>query len=154
MEYTLSQFRDLVGLSLETHRHWKRVLPPVRRKAGRSPCFSVGDLIAGLVIRRLTEDVGVRVGSIVDLADEVFQLCSSPWATLEGATLSLDLRRRTCALLKGRSPNSPAELALTCRLDPILAEVRASLLKDQAGVAQATLPFGPVGVRAEPRRQA
>jgi len=154
MEYTLSQFRDLVGLSLETHRHWKRVLPPIRRKTGRSPCFTVGDLIAGLVVRRLTEDVGVRVGSVVDLADELFELCSSPWATLEGATLSLDLRRRTCTLMKGRSSASTAELALVCRLDPVLAEVRASLLRDQSGVAQAALPFGPVSVRAEPRRRA
>lgn len=154
MEYTLSQFRDLVGLSLETHRHWKRVLPPVRRKTGRSPCFTVGDLIAGLVVRRLAEDAGVRVGSVVDFADELFQLCNLPWASLEGATICLDLRQRTCTLLKGRSANLMAELVLVCRLDPILAEVRASLLKDQTGTAQAALPFGPVGVRAEPRRRA
>ncbi len=152
MEFTLSQFRGLVGISLETHRHWRRVLPPIARKGGRAPCFTVGDLIAGLVVRRLTEDVGVRVGCMVHMADELFHLCRSPWATLEGSILSFDLCRGTCTLSKGRSPSSMADLTLMCRLDPILETVRGSLLTDQS-LDQASLPSGPLSLRAEPPRR-
>jgi hypothetical protein len=155
MEYTLSQFRDIAGLSVETHRHWKRILPPVRRRAGRSPCFTLGDLIAGLLVRRLTEEAGVRVGHLVDVADGLFDLCSSPWASLEGTTLVLDLRRRTFVLSKGRASQPSSDFSLICRMEPILAEVRARLLKDQSSTAQGSLPFPPIEVAVErPQRRA
>ena len=155
MEYSLTQFRSLVGVSIETHRHWKRILPPIRRRVGRSPSFTVGDLVGGAVVRQLTERAGVRVGALADLADTLFDLCSSPWASLEGGTLVLDLARRTCVLSKGRAVQPTSDLSLTCRLDPILSALREGLLTHPASGVQTALPFPPVGVAAEhPRRRA
>jgi hypothetical protein len=64
VQYTPQQVRETVGLSLETYRHWKRVLPPFATKSGRGPCFSIGDLMAASIIHRLTEKAGVRVGHL------------------------------------------------------------------------------------------
>lgn len=154
VEYTLAQFRDTVGLSLETHRHWKRVLPPLARRKGRSPCFSVGDLIAASVINRLTESVGVRVGHLGDIADALFTLCNvSPWATLVGSTLVVDLRQRTCEIVPSGLNPTVGDLAVLCRMDPILDELRAALLKDQPGPAQSSLRFPPVRIATDRRRK-
>ncbi len=154
MEYTLTQFRDSVGLSLETHRHWKRVLPPLTRRRGRLPCFTIGDLIAAGVVSRITEGAGVRVGHLSDIADALFTLCnSSSWATLVGSTLVIDLERRVCELVPPGIIPSVKELVLFCRLDPILDGLRAKLLKDQQTPAQSSLRFPPVRVSADRRRK-
>jgi hypothetical protein len=81
LQYSLSQLRETVGLSVETYRHWKRVLPPLADKSGRAPCFSIGDFVAVSILRLLTENAGVRVGHLVDIATEIFQICNaSHWA--------------------------------------------------------------------------
>lgn len=153
MQYTQSQVRETVGLSLDTYRHWKRVLPPLETKGGRAACFSIGDLMAVSIVHRLTETAGVRVGHLSDLAVAIFEICNtSPWAVLVGTTLSVDLEQRTCSI--GRTPQShqDANLVLSCRLDPILTQLRDALIRGQADQSQAELLLPPVRM-ATARRQ-
>src|SRR5580700_47480 len=44
LHFTPGQLRETVGLSVETFRHWKRVLPPFFERAGRTPRYLIGDL--------------------------------------------------------------------------------------------------------------
>lgn len=153
MQYSLSQLRETVGLSVETYRHWRRVLPPLAGKGGRAPCFSIGDLVAASVLHRLTEIAGVRVGHLVDMSTSIFRICNaSPWASLVSKTLVIDLERRTCAV-DSRAIVEGADIALHCRLDPVLAHLRGALLRDRPDELQADLLLPPVGVTAARRRK-
>ena len=64
MQFTPGQLRETVGISVETFRHWKRVLPPFANRKRYVPSFTIGDLLAGRILRNLTEGCGVRVGHL------------------------------------------------------------------------------------------
>lgn len=153
VEYTLTQFRDTVGISLETHRHWKRVLPPLARRRGRAPNFTVGDLIAGAVVKHLTDIGGLRVGHLSDVADALFALCNrSPWATLATASIVLDCDRRQCDIASTTRLPLADGLTLSLPLSPVLDGIRASLLKSAGDHPQTSLRFPPVGMRSGRRK--
>jgi len=154
VQYTQAQVRETVGLSLETYRHWKRVLPPLASKSGRAACFSIGDLMAVSVLQRLTETAGVRVGHLSDVAPAIFQICnSSPWAALVGATLMLDLEQRICTVERADKATAEANLVLACRLDPVLEQLRDALLRGKSGYPQAELLLPPVRVPSARRQK-
>lgn len=152
MQYSLSQLRETVGLSVETYRHWKRVLPPLADKGGRAPCFSIGDFVAAGILQRLTEIAGVRIGHLVDVSTEIFRICNaSPWAALVGKTFTIDLEQRTCVV--GPAREWQADMILSCRLDPVLAHLRAALLRDRLDGTQTELLLPPVGMSVGRRRK-
>ena len=154
MQYTQAQVRDTVGLSLETYRHWKRVLPPLATKGGRTACFSIGDLVAVSILHRLTETAGVRVGHLSDVSAAIFQNCNtSPWAAMAGATLSVDLEQRTCSVERTDNSHQHANLILSCRLDPILGQLRDALLRGRSDQSQTELRLPPVRLAAARRQK-
>lgn len=154
VQYTQSQVRETVGLSLETYRHWKRVLPPLAAKGGRAACFSIGDLMAASILHRLTEIAGVRVGHLSDVSAAIFEICNkSPWAALVGMTLAIDLEQRSCSV--ERAPKSQGgNLVLSCRLDPILEQLRDAILRGRASQSQSELLLPPVSMTGPRRRRA
>ena len=142
MQYTVRQMQQIVGLSKETYRHWRKVLQPVAERGGRAPCFTVGDLVAACILHRLTRVGGVRVGHLSDLAVALFELCNStPWTALESSALTIDLDRRQCRIEPDSAQRS--ELTLVCRLPPILQALRDTLLHTQADAPQNELRFPP-----------
>lgn len=154
VQYTQAQVRETVGLSLETYRHWKRVLPSLATKGGRAASFSIGDLMAASILHRLTETAGVRVGHLSDVSAAIFEICNtSPWAALVGTTLSVDLEQRTCSVERAPKPHQDANLVLSCRLDPILGQLRGALLRGKSGQTQAELLLPPVRMTAARRQK-
>ena len=154
VQYTQAQMRETVGLSLETYRHWRRVLPPLATKGGRAACFSVGDLMAASILHRLTETAGVRVGHLSDISTAIFNICNtSPWAALVSKMLFVDVEQRTCSLERALKSHQDANLILSCRLDPVLAQLRDGLLRGQSGQHQAELLLPPVRVAAARRQK-
>ena len=77
MKLTPSQTQALVGLTAETLRYWKKHLPPIAAKRGHAPCYSRGELLALIVIRRLVRDFKMDVSVIGANAPKLFQVCSS-----------------------------------------------------------------------------
>ena len=154
MQYSQQQLRETVGISLDTYRHWKSVLPPLAAKRGRAACFSVGDLIAASVLNRLTEAAGVRIGHLSDVSAKIFAICNtSSWAALVDATLAVDLEQRTCSVERALKPHPSANLILFCRLDPVLAQLRDALLRGQSDPTQAELLLPPVRLTAARRQR-
>src|SRR5689334_13405855 len=91
VRYTPGQLRGAAGVSSETYRHWKKALAPLRRYRGHSPCFTLGDLLAVAVVRALS-DLGIRVGALTEIAEQLFALCSAAWPTLERGRLVVNLQ--------------------------------------------------------------
>ena len=145
MHYTIGQLRDTVGLSLETYRHWKRVLPSYAGRTGRAPCFTIGDLVAASIIRRLTETAGIRVSALKEIVPDIITICdASPWSIMEGGVFAIDLLARTCCIVRDPSPWKAGELTIFCPLDPLLAELRGALLREQGENDQSQLLFPPL----------
>jgi hypothetical protein len=154
LQFTPGQLRDTVGLSVETFRHWKRVLSPFSDRPGRASRFSTGDLLAASVLRRLTDRCGVRVGHLAEISKEIVSLCNSAsWASLEDKVLIVDLMNGACRLAYPRDIGA-ADVAVLCRLQPLMSELRDALLRSQPSADQRHLYFLPtqVGRTAQARR--
>lgn len=146
MQFTPGQLREMVGISVETFRHWKRVLPPFANSRRHAPCFSVGDLLAGGVVRRLTEGCGIRVGHLAGLSTEIARVCNSTaWAALERKALLIDLPGGTCRLASGTAKNESSDILLICEMAPVMRQLRETMLRSQ-GSDQRALLFPPVDV--------
>jgi hypothetical protein len=152
LHFTPGQFRDTVGLSVETFRHWKRVLSPFSDRRGRAPRFSIGDLLAASILRRLTDHCGVRVGHLAQIAPEIVGLCNSvSWAALEDRALIIDLANGACRLAKHRGDVGAVEIAFLCSLNPIMLELRDALRRSHPTADQRSLFLPPVEVESETR---
>ena len=150
MQFTLGQLRETVGISVETFRHWRRVLPPFAKRKRYTPSFTVGDLLAGRILRRLTEGCGVRVGHLAKVSNEIVSVCNmAAWTSLEQKTLLIDLVRGTCRLAVQNDDVGPEDVILRCPLGPIIREVRDALLRSHPAANQHNLLFPPVEVERE-----
>ena len=88
MNLTPGQVREVLRLSEETLRHWKRVLPPLRNRNGYRPCFTYGDLLALAVVKSLVEEVGLTVGALATVAEDLFTICNEiGWLSAQRAKL-------------------------------------------------------------------
>jgi hypothetical protein len=52
MNFSQGQMRQAVGITTETFRHWKRVLPPCSSRRGHSCTFSAGAILAVAILKR------------------------------------------------------------------------------------------------------
>lgn len=80
MKFTPLQVREILGISEETLRYWKRSLPVIADRKGYSPCYTFGDLVSMEVIGVLIRQFGVAIGAIAPAADRLF-------STLERAAM-------------------------------------------------------------------
>jgi hypothetical protein len=138
VQFSQNQLRHTLGISVETFRHWKRVLPPFARRQKYSSRFSTGDLLAAGVLCRLTDRCGVRVGFLPEISQATVQICNAePLATLEGKALVVDVPNRTCRIADEASDSMDEEdIVIICPLGPIVATVRDAISRVRPVVAR------------------
>ena len=152
MQFTPGQLRETVGISVETFRHWKRVLPPFAGRKRYVPSFTIGDLLAGRILRILTEGCGIRVGHLTELSKEIARLSNmAPWTSLEKEVLVLDLVESTCRMSKDSNPGESANIVVLCVMKSIMHELRVALLRVRPSADQQSLFLPPVEVEPEVR---
>ena len=144
VRYTPGQLRDAVGISQETYRHWKKALPPLRGGAGHGPRFSVGDLLAVVVVRILTNDFAIRVGAISVIARTLFETCNAvPWPALERGKLVVDLAAGELQFIQDTESAAFRTPVLVIPLRSSILRLRAALLTELGREPQRALPFPP-----------
>ena len=155
VHYTPGQLRTVARIPVETFRHWKKALPPLRRDRGHSPCFTPGDLVAVAVVRTLSNDLGLRVSALSAIARPLFDLCNSaPWPTLERGKLVVDLPQRKVEY-RPELPERPiGGLAIVIPLRPIVEELRDQLLTATETTDQQSLLFPLTAVSVPPASNA
>ena len=135
MKYSPAQFRDAIGVSQETLRHWRKVLPVFQNRSGYAPAFSIGDLVTGAVIKCLRKKLGVNVGALANISNSLgHTLNKFPWMKMRQSLLILDMDNRSCTLQPISTEFENDCLQIVIPLQPILAELSAALLqpaKDQ-----------------------
>jgi hypothetical protein len=151
VQFTPGQLREIVGISVETFRHWKRVLPSFSKRKRYVRSFTIGDLLAGGILRQLTEGCGIRIGHLTKVSDEIVRLCNAAaWASLEQKALLIDLVKGTCRLSEP-SENVADDVILRCMLRPIVRDLRDALIQSQPTSNQHSLVFLPLEVESERR---
>lgn len=145
MRYTQGQIRDLIGLSVETLRAWRGVIPFLAERRGHSPIFTAGDMVAFAALADLVGTFGVRIGSIAPQAQMLFELChTQSWMMLEECIIIVDAQSAQLASPARRRSDAP-ETAWTAPCSLFVAKLRQKLADaDQA--EQGTLQFPPVAI--------
>ena len=94
MKLTQGQVRELTGLTEPTLRIWSRVVPPLMDRKGKGLNFTVGDVVALLLIESAVRGLGCSISVVAPLTPALFSACGLLAA--EGA-------RSGCVILKDGS---------------------------------------------------
>lgn len=144
LQYTPGQLRNAAAITPETYRHWKKLLAPLRRQKGHSPCFSVGDIVSVTVVRVLAIDFGIRVSVLSPLSEDIFALCNStPWPTLERGRLVLDIPGATVRFRLEVGDILADGPAIIVPFRPLIARLREQIFAASEPERQTTLRFPP-----------
>ncbi|WP_438727910.1 hypothetical protein ACR9YC_11860 [Parasphingorhabdus sp. DH2-15] len=154
MKYTPAQFRDAVGISQETFRHWRKVIPVFADRNGYRPSFTTSDLILGAVIKTLRTELGIPTAQITDLSVTLSQSWNGkPWALLLQSSLLINVEERSCSLHPSSDFFQSEVLQIVVPLAPILSRLSVALISD-VETDQHQIPFPPSAVSTIAQRQA
>ena len=130
VEFTPGQLRGLAGLSKETFRHWKRVLPALSTGRKHAPCFSAGDVLATTVLHRITESCGARIGHLRGVASGIFDICNrTPWDVLAKRILVVDLSVDRCMTVAESKDIPVYDAVVICSLESRIKVLESRLLR-------------------------
>lgn len=152
MRYTQGQVRDLLQLPVETFRTWREVIPALASHRGHGPTFLPGDIVALAVMTEVIRGFGVRVGTVREQIDDLFESCANmSWLALEPCVAILDSVRGRLVLASDleKGLQDAGAFVVACR--PIVKHLRAQLLEVQPETVQGHLHFPPQAVAAAMR---
>lgn len=143
MRYTQGQTRELLGIPEQTFRHWRNVIPALRRLSGKGARFSPGHLLAIAVLVELDHAYELRISRIAEGADQLFSLAADrSWPALE--QMVVILTPFTATLRRGDQPAAPVgTLSLMIACAPLIRDLRQKLLGLPDAEAQGSLHFSP-----------
>ncbi|MBH5385056.1 hypothetical protein [Bradyrhizobium diversitatis] len=141
MRFFTSQVLSGVNISTETLRHWKRTLPPIRARDGRSEGYTFRELAAMAVIARAVHDLSVPISRFTTFARELFDGIDPLRMTDDYVLCITQTEMRLTNITD--MPDSTS-LAMV-RIAPVIAELRAALAIDpgEGNLQQLVLPLGP-----------
>jgi len=150
VRFTPSQALDLIGITAETLRYWKKSMPSLAGKRGHAPSYTRAEIVGLIVIRRLVRDFRMDVSALAPQSEALFGLCSAQWAMP-----SHRLLRVTCDGLVSAhetlADKDFAEAAIVFPLDAAIQELE-DRLNEQEADAQMELGLPPVSVKTKTRR--
>lgn len=151
IQFTQDQARTLTGVSGETVRHWRKTIPYLSTKTGKSARFTFADLLGLAVTNELVSSFGVHIGTLATGIDALFRLfAASGPASLHGAIVVITATEASLHDLGtgdeiGRILAKPA---FTVPLTPLIAKIQRHMLPAIPVSGQTALPFPPEVVRS------
>jgi len=149
VKYTPLQIRQIVGISQETLRHWRRVLTPLKERNGYAPCFTAGDALALKIIKEIVETLQVRVQAFQPMAGELFKICCGiNWPRLEQQYLVIRFADKSIEARQGSAmlQDTEADAMVVIALRPHIEGLRSRLTESDSQ-HQCEIPFPPLGLR-------
>lgn len=150
MRFDTSQVLALAGITKETLRHWKRVLPPIYGRDGRSDGYTFQEVLALSIIARAVQDLAVPISRFTPTAEGLFaEIAAQIQPT--GKPLVLCITRSDMIFTApDQLPN--VETIAIVRVEPIANKLRRAVSEEPIETeAQLDLPFESaqiVGLRA------
>lgn len=163
MNFTQAQARQVIGLSVETFRHWRKTIPHLGARQGRQAKLSFGDLVALSTLRSLIDDLGLSIGQFIQTGDNFFDACNRvAWVETTGAYALIVPIDQAESSRQRRHPvpvsvsiefhnilDAITRASIVIPLDPIAHALRVSLLGTAVGAAekQPWLPLPLTSIR-------
>ncbi len=147
IHFTQEQVRTLASVTPGEIRQWRKVVPCLAAKPGKSARFTFSDLVALAITGSLTRDMGARIGEIASGIDRLFVALSTARPTnLEG--LIAVVGRNSADVVSATDLNSHrlTQPVFVVPCDIIVKDIRARMLPVTINDQQAPLPFAPVAV--------
>lgn len=73
MRYQTAQILELLGITKEALRHWKRVLGPITGRDGRSEGYDFEEVVALAVIAEANRELSVPISRFASVAHRLFE---------------------------------------------------------------------------------
>ena len=122
MRFNTTQMQQLTKVNREQLRHWRKVLPPLEGRDGRSDTYSFSEVVALAVLEALVNELRVSVSHLssfsVDLfahfseSDELSSMPDTLYLTADGR-LSLQTPK--------------ADVVVTVQVQPFIERIRSNL---------------------------
>ena len=151
MRFTPAQVVDLAGITAETLRYWKKLMPSLAGKRGHAPCYSRAEIVGLIVIRRLTRDFKVDVSLLAPQSDALFAHCASQWALPSKRLLQVTCDGRITSHQAGLEMDF-AEAVIVFPLDKAVQELDDRLNEQESGAQLELVGLPPVSVKTRTRR--
>jgi hypothetical protein len=151
LHFTQEQARDVVGVSAEKLRHWRKAVPYLQRKAGKAARFTFADMIGLAVTRQVVDGLGVGIANLRIGVDKLFELLSRTEASQLSdmvAVVSTDGCRLCHAGDAPWAGTGEAVVAVPCW--PLVERLSGQVLPIPPD-PQSALPFPPQALRASGR---
>src|ERR1035437_393926 len=74
IQFTQDQVRTLTGVSVETVRHWRKVVAYLSTKTGKAARYSFTDVVGLAVTFEIVNSLGVHIGTVSAGVDALFRL--------------------------------------------------------------------------------
>jgi len=140
MRYDTGQVLTLTGISKETLRHWKRVLPPIYGRDGRSEGYTFHEVLALSIIARAVHDLAVPISRFTSTAERLFSDSAAEIRTTGRALVLCITGSQMTFTTEDKLPDT-GTMAIV-RIGPIADKLRRSVSEDHAHTeAQLDLPF-------------
>ena len=138
--YTQEQARTVTGIGQETLRHWRKLIPYLAAKSGKTARFSFGDFLGLSVTREVTGSLGVSISHVRDGIESLFRILSEETVVHPGSIAVL--RNSTSFIVRESQLGSTGgELAVLVPLDPVIESLQTTLLHGLKLPPQSVLPF-------------
>ncbi|AXO14134.1 hypothetical protein DY252_07770 [Thalassospira indica] len=154
MHYTQSQIRQLLSISVDAFRAWRKAIPALALHKGHAPSFTAGDVVAMAIVVELVRNFGVRVGTVGDRFDQLFKECRErSWLSLENcvALIEADNFRLVDTNVAQRRFPDACTICVPCA--PIVMRLRSALTVTEGTQVQGHLQFPPTPVAMQSERR-
>jgi DNA-binding transcriptional MerR regulator len=139
MQFETAQVLEIAGISKDTLRHWKKILPPIKKLDGRSTRYSLAELVVICVIARATQDLGVTISQIAKSADWLFAEADRHFSAEHNGSIIYLLPDG--AAVWSTCVKTNIDAAIIIQIDPILERIRLAPQRMEQMRAQLALPF-------------
>lgn len=148
IQFTQEQARALTGVSVETIRHWRKTVPYLAGKSGKSARFTFGDVV-GLAVTGELIDLGMRIANVSAGIETLFQLLDQAPPSILQAGIVLVTKTGASIVRSEESIGLRIDLSgLVVSLEPLIIRIREHMLPISPALEQVLLPFPPQVARS------
>jgi hypothetical protein len=150
MDFTQDQVRSLVELPVETLRHWRKAVPYLSVKVGKTARFSFADVIGLAVTRQLVVTFGVQIAVLSPAVDMMFPLLAKlRLADIEETIVTLTAREAKLYDAADLPAGIERQSAILVPLAHIVSQVQQRILPLTTTSSQRALRFPPESARRQ-----
>lgn len=149
IQYTGEQARTFAGVSPEAWRHWRKVIPCLAKKTGKSARFSAGELVALAALAAAVHTLDIGIAKFAERWDELFNLCTQQRPEALRSAVIMVTAEAIELSDPSRLLHEQPTILIPC--EPIVDRLWDAAFSSKAEQPQMPLPFAPQAIGGKHR---